>query len=1173
MQRRQPQGLELFFSYAHEDEDLCVRLGQHLDSLKRAGVIAAWHDREIRAGQRWEELVQSHLASADLILLLVSPTFFSSEYCFETEMRWALERHDAGTAVAIPILLRPCVWKHAPFAELQILPRNGIAVSKWRNRDEALAEVAAEIADTIELHWGSDGRRRAGEAVRKPVTIVSASVDFAAHDRPRDLEARRRMSDAFDITELGAILERHGGTVEMASSGELRACFGRPTVHEDDALRAVRAGLELRRAAEARNEHFGPEWQMAARIGIDTGEMLDDPDDGRFASAEPVDGADRLRVAAGPAEILIGSATHLLVRRNVDAERRELAAGTGPEPAVAFAVQKLRSALRDSLAADAIGRASEQAMIAGAFEHVVVRGVCHVVTVLGEPGIGKWRLAKAAMAALPAEAIVLTTHCEPYRERALDPALEIARQIVGLATGADSATIGVAVNDLVGDEPDAPAIATSVEELYGVAPPAASVDRIFWALPKLAEALARRGPVVLVFDDLHWAEPKLLDLIEHMALRSRQVPIMLFCLARPDLLDKRADWGAAKLNATSIWLGRLSVGETESLVDELASDIELSRALRRRIVETSEGNALFVKEMLAMAAEEGHLDEVPPTIEALLAARIDQLPVADRQLIQRAAVIGNQFPAAAVAALLDRDPAALRLSLDALTQRGLIQPERSPIAGHELYGFSHRLVCDAAYAASPKEVRADLHERLAAWLEHDAAAAGADDEEVGYHLEQAAGYLRELGPDDASTAALAQRAAARLAAAGRRGLASGDVRAAASLLDRAVALLATHDPARLEFLPDLARALRETGDFRRALTIAESGVEDGSPGTRERLLCEIERASLLDYLEPTEETFEDLRVVAQRAIAGFGELGDDRGLARARTLLAEVHWSKCHYAEMEAELERALVHADRAGDERERAAILSSLARAAFMGPLPVEAALRRCDEVAGSAAGDPAVGAVVEAMRAGLYGLRGDTHAADARFAESRELAREYGLNEVTASLPLYVGLVHILAGRGPAAEEGLRPAYEASEGMGDRSRRATIAAFLAEALYLRGRYAEAEQFATDAARDAGRDDVFPQVVWRGVQAKVEALRDSDDHAEQLAAAAVRLALDTDCLSLVGHALLDLAETLSTADRTADAIAAVERALESFRAKGDVVSVTRAEARLALLATAVGAP
>ncbi len=309
---------------------------------------------------------------------------------------------------------------------------------------------------------------------------------------------------------------------------------------------------------------------------------------------------------------------------------------------------------------------------------------------------------------------------------------------------------------------------------------------------------------MLVFDDIHWGEATFLDLIEHLADWTRDAPILLVCLARSELLDVRQGWGGGKLNATSTLLEPLSEEESAKLVVNLAGEA-LEESTRRRIVGAAEGNPFFVEEMLALVLEDGRGAEleVPPTIQALLAARLDRLSDEERTVIEAASVEGKVFHDGSVVV---RVPEALRPSvrehLMALVRKELIRPERPLFAGERAFRFRHLLIRDAAYESIPKEARAAFHERYAAWLERAAAERLPEyGEIIGYHLEQTFRYRAEFGPVRDADRAVARRAAEWLGAAGRRAFVRADAPAAVNLLSRAVSLLPPDDPARIDLVP------------------------------------------------------------------------------------------------------------------------------------------------------------------------------------------------------------------------------------------------------------------------------------------------------------------------------------------------------------------------------------
>jgi predicted ATPase len=338
---------------------------------------------------------------------------------------------------------------------------------------------------------------------------------------------------------------------------------------------------------------------------------------------------------------------------------------------------------------------------------------------------------------------------------------------------------------------------------------AASSEEIAWAFRKLMEAVASEQPVVCVFDDVHWGEETFLDLVEHVADLSRDAPILLLCMARPDLLDRRPSWAGGKVNATNVLLEPLRPEETERLIESLA---HLDAGLRGRILESAEGNPLFVEEMVALARESGGGDvTVPPTIQALLAARLDQLEVSERSVLERGAVEGRVFHRGAVQALAPEEQ-QVQARLTALVRKELVRPDRAQLPGEDAFRFRHLLIRDAAYDALPKATRAELHDRFARWLEEHGPGLAELDEILGYHLEQVHRYRTELGSVADEDHARAARAGELLARAGRRALDRGDRRGAVSLLRRAAELLPEPGPGHVRALLDLGRCLTETAE-------------------------------------------------------------------------------------------------------------------------------------------------------------------------------------------------------------------------------------------------------------------------------------------------------------------------------------------------------------------------
>ncbi|MGH3036598.1 MAG: ATP-binding protein [Gaiellaceae bacterium] len=1011
--------------------------------------------------------------------------------------------------------------------------------------------------------------REARKLVTVLFTDVAGSTSLAERLDPESV--RRVMGRLFD--ELSAVIEHHGGTVEKFIGDAIMAVFGIPAVHEDDALRAVRSAVEMRRALETLNAELERDWgvRIAVCTGINTGEVVaGDASAGQLlVTGDAVNVAARLQQAAAAGEVLIGRDTYLILRDAVQGEPVEPLQVKGKEepveayrlaevaPVAALPARRLDSPLVD--------RVHELALLGEAFDRAVGDRACRLMTVIGAAGVGKSRVASEAVTTVGERATVLVGRCLPYGEGITYwPLVEAVKQAGGIADGEAAEAVHAKLTTLVDGGEDAHLVADRITQLLGIVESVATSEQTFWSVRKLLEAIARRRPVVLVLEDVHWAEPTLLDLVEYVGDWCRDAPILVLCLARPDLLDERPTW-ARKAWASTVLLEPLADDDTEALIEKRLGTLELDKDVRTRVREAAEGNPLFVEQMLAMIAEGGSATgegAVPPTIQSVLAARLDRLTVDERLVIEAASVMGRLFWWEALEELLPAELGA-RVSgvLMGLVRKEMVVPEGEATGRGHGFRFRHGLIRDAAYAAMPLASRARLHERFADWLD---GRPGEYDEIVGYHLEQSHRLRIQLGTLDEASADLALRAGRRLGGAGRRALARGDVPGALNLLGRAASLLPETSSERLHLLPALAEAATETGDLARADAILRDLVDAaGAAGDRGlEALAQVDREYLREYIDPTARE-ERVVATAERTIEIFEELGHDQGLAKAWTLRAQAYWDRCRYAEMEAVLERALVHAERAKDRRGRSLILGGLVRAAHLGPMPVEKGLRRCAAVQAEARGDPALEAVTLAMIGALEAQAGAFDEARAGCARSRAIAEEFGLRAWLAALPLYSGPIELLAGDPAAAERDLQAGYDALIEMGDLGRLSTEAAFLAQALYAQGRHDEAEYFTGVSEGATTPDDVFSQIAWRGVRSKALASKGEHEQAERLAREAVTLAEETDGLNLHADALLDLAEVLRAAGRPAEEAAAAKRALALYVHKGNVVSAGRARAAL----------
>ena len=920
--------------------------------------------------------------------------------------------------------------------------------------------------------------------------------------------------------ELRSVLERHGATVEKFIGDAVMAVFGVPRAHEDDALRAVRAAAEIRDAVAGLG--------LEVRIGVNTGEVVVGEGE-PLATGDAVNVAARLEQAAPPGQILLGTETQRLTRDAVKSERVEVTAKGKPAPLTAFRLASLDPAAAPfarRLDAPLVGRARELEVLERELERAANDHACRLLTLLGPAGVGKSRLVEELIARVGGRTTVVRGRCLHYGEGITYwPLVEVLLQL--------------------GVDPEAVLALPSPIE-------AAVASR------KLLEAQATERPLLVVFDDIHWGEPTFLDLIEHIADFSRAAPILVLCVARAELLEIRTGWGDDKPNSTTTVLEPLASDEAQRLIDNLPGGGELMPEIRRRIVEASGGNPLFVEEMLLMLQERdgtGADVEIPPTIRALLQARLELLGDDERAVLERGAVEGQVFHRAPVANLA---PARLRRELDVhlanLVRRELIRPVRPTMRGDSAYRFRHILIRDAAYDSLAKEARAELHEGLALWLDEHARLV-EHDEIVGYHLEQAVRYRHDLGHDDGG---LARRAAERLANAGSGALGRSDIEGGTNLLARAVALYRAGDGERLRLLPELGLAFREIGRYSDMAACAE---ELGAAATeRWQAHAVLLRAR---YASTTGATsLEEARAAIIAARETFERLGEDAAVARAFEFEAAAEWNSCHAAAAAALYRRALPFAERAGNRRVVTTSIGRLAGAYALGPTPVaeaEAQLRKLLEVA---RGNIVAEAGVYRGLGRVAAMRGDFEVARELFQPGREPLKEAGLTVPYAAAAHGAADIEELAGNLPEAADLLHDAFEQLDGLGEHAFASTQAALLARVLLRLGRDAEAAGWVARARELSPRRDATTLATADYVDALLASRRGEHERALHLARRAVEQADATDFWGVRGHAHEALAEVLSGAGDVDAARVAQRRAVEIYKAKGVRVESERARKR-----------
>jgi class 3 adenylate cyclase/tetratricopeptide (TPR) repeat protein len=1000
--------------------------------------------------------------------------------------------------------------------------------------------------------------------LRKTVTVIFCDVagSTALGERLDPETLRSVLARYFEAMK--AVIELHGGTVEKFIGDAVMAVFGVPVRHEDDALRGVRAAAEMQQAVADLNEELERDYGTALelRIGVSTGGVVTGTEE-RLVTGDAVNVAARLEQAASPSEVLLGVETFQLVRDAVQAEPVEPLELKGKsEPVTALrlvAVLPDASVVARRAVASMVGREQELDQLHKAFSLALRDSSCQLFTILGAAGVGKSRLAHEFLAALE-DATVVRGRCLSYGEGITYwPVVGVLKQLLGDEPQARLAELGT-------DELAAEAILGVLGEANAVG----STDEIAWAVRKLLEAAADDQPLVVAIEDVHWGEPALLDLIEHIAVLSRDASMLLLCMARPELLDRRPAWAGGKLNATTVLLEPLAAPETDRLIDDLAG-ARIDTKLRARISEAAEGNPLFVEEMIALL-EKSPADEVvvPPTIQALLAARLDQLDAAERGVLECGSVEGRIFHRGAVHALAPNEQ-QLTARLTALVKKDLVRPDPTQIAGDDAFRFRHVLIRDAAYDALPKAIRAELHESLAGWLEERGRDLVELDEILGYHLEQAHRYRGELGPLTDETSAVGARAATHLALAGGKAHARGDAPAAVNLFSRAAAATPTGARSRLELLTELGQALSEAGDFTSAEAALTEAIESAEAAGDHALAARARVSRLgLDMLIDSALDIDRFQREVERAIEQLEQDGDELGLARAWMLMCEVNNFRCRGAEVHECATKAVGYARGCGALREEGVSLFWQASAGLHGPLRADEGRRQCEQILAESRGRVLVEAAGRAGIAFADAMQGRIEDARGQISASRSILKDLGQRLNYGATSIDEGEIELLAGDPEAAERVIREGFEVLESIGETGYLSTLAALLAEAIYLQKRYEEAERFSEVSEQNAPPEDLASQASWRSVRAAVLAQRGEGEKAEGLAREAVDIARGTDHLNLHAGSLLSLADVLAIGGRPAHAIPVVEKACGLYDRKGNLVMAEKARTLLAEVREAV---
>jgi class 3 adenylate cyclase/tetratricopeptide (TPR) repeat protein len=1024
------------------------------------------------------------------------------------------------------------------------------------------------------------------EEVRKTVTIVFSDLKGSTSLGERlDTESLREVLNVY-FREMQTVLERHGGTVEKFIGDAIMAVFGLPTLHEDDAVRAVRAAFEMKETLARVNDKLDAGWgvRLENRTGVNTGEVVagDVTTGQRLVTGDTVNTAARLEQAAPALEILIGEPTYRLVKDAVEVEPVEPLELKGKAERVP-AYKLLRVTSEEGVArrldAPMVGREKELQLLVDALDRAVGGQGPQLVTVFAPAGTGKSRLLREFITKSAGRAVALRGRCLSYGDGiTFWPLGEVVRAAAEISDDDPLDQARSKLSLLIGD--GAKDVAERIGAAIGLSEAVFPVQETFWAARRFLEIVAARKALIVDIEDIHWAEQTFLDLLKFVVDSGSDARVVIVCTSRPDLLDSHPSWGEETPRICTIRLEPLSSDESSMVMENLLGGA-LEERIRTRVVEAAEGNPLFVEQMLSMLIDDGALERndrgewilltdpgaitIPPGISALITARLDRLAPPERSLVERGSVMGQVFFRGGLEHLVaDAVKAHIDQYLQTLTKKELIRPHDLVLAGQASFRFAHVMIRDSAYQGLLKRTRAELHEKFVDWLEAAAPERVMEYEEIrGYHLEQAYLIRSELGPLEELGVALGIRGSQYLSSAGRRALARGDMPATANLFQRAAAILPPEHRERILLLIHAGEALTETGEFDKAegafSAALEQSVAQGDLGCG--LFSQME-VLWLNYSRGTTEGGHGAIIQeVERAIPIFDQVGDHAGLALAWRLLANVHFAAARFGLAEAATRQLIEHAKLAGDELMATRVLPGLALCALYGPTPVEEGIRVCEDVLQKTLGDRKAQAQAGCTLAHLEAMQGHFDRARELYPRSRAAFEELGWRFDAALVSVDSGPVEMLAGDLSQAEAELRRDLDSLQAMGDASVLPSTAAYLADVHHRQGRSAEAEELTEVSERLAADDDIVSQVLWRSVRAKVLAGRGRFDEAETLGRQAVELIAQTEDVVTHSNTLMDLGEVLRMTGKMGEAASVLNEALAICERKGDVVSAARARA------------
>jgi class 3 adenylate cyclase/tetratricopeptide (TPR) repeat protein len=973
---------------------------------------------------------------------------------------------------------------------------------------------------------------------RKLATVLFVDiVDSTRLVTGADPEVVRRRVNEFFETAAESVAQ-HGGIVEKFAGDAVMAAFGVPQAHEDDAQRATRAALAIREAVE--------DLGLQARIGIEAGEVVVENYESTFATGEAVNLAARLQAAARPDEILIGPTAYRLAANCLvveDTGPLELKGIDGPLRAWRV-VDILEGSGRPLVPRmPLVGRDAELELLENTFNRALRDRRAHLFTIYGEAGVGKSRLSREFLDGVE-RASVLMGRALPYGEGVTYwPLGEMVKAAAGISDDDPLEEAFEKLRECCAEESVADVLGLAaglMEALEGERSP----QEIAWAAREVMQGIADVQPLILLFEDIHWAEPPLLDLIEHIADWVR-APILILCLARPELLDARPGWGGGRVRSTAIELEPLSEEESAKLVEQLLSQLagaagERPRSLPKEAIDRAEGNPLFVEETIRMLIESGTAgaasSRVPDSLQALIAARIDHLAPDAKTLLQRASVIGRVFWKGALEHLAPdvSDHDALVESL--LQREFLLREPRSSISGETAYRFKHALIREVAYAGLAKLARAQYHARFAEWLH---GRTGEELVEIrAYHLDRAVEFLSEL--EGAPPEELADEAAGALVKAAKRAIAREAYANARTLGLRALELRPT-----LSARYVAARAawrLQDWGAVQLEMTkVRDQAHEHDEPVLEALALTALGEAAIKrdgDAVYARTLVDDALRILEREsdAVAHFDAL-------TARSMVGAWLGSEEEVVQF---MERAYVTALDAGRKDLQTIAAQALAQTHIV-RLELDEAellLTRALELAGETG---SVRARLSATLAYAWFLRvkGELDAAETMMEEARVTAEEFGMEPVMANALMKLGWVARQKGDLKRSEKLFREALRITVARGDRGLVPDFQAALATTLADLGKIDEGERLALDARAHAVPEDTSCRIFAATALAAIRAAQGRDDEAEQIFLSAIADARESNLKLFELHPLERLTGFLRARGRDEDAAAYEARIVE----------------------------